>query len=153
MSRRPASTIPRLVAALLLTLAAPAAAQQKGVPVAAPTAASLVGTWAGTVTVPFGDSSIVAPVTYTFVAASGVVGGTAMVPGQGSGTISNVVRTGARVQFRVTVAAATAAAAGATAATPKLLDHDAKLGADGAMEGLVNLAGQPVAKFKITPKK
>ena len=153
MSRRPTSAIPRLVAALLVTLAAPAVAQQKAAPAAAPTAASLVGTWAGTVTVPFGDSSIVAPVTYTFVAASGGVAGTAMVPGPGSGTISNVVRTGAHVQFRVTVAAATAAAAGATATGPKLLEHDAKLGTDGTLEGLVNLAGQPVAKFKITPKK
>ncbi|MBK7594395.1 MAG: hypothetical protein IPP98_00490 [Gemmatimonadetes bacterium] len=153
MSRRPASAIPRLVAALLLTLAAPAVAQQKSAPAAAPSATSLVGTWAGSVTVPFGDSSIVAPVSYTFVAASGGVGGTAMVPGQGSGTISNVVRTGAHVQFRVTVAAATAAAAGATSATPKLLEHDGTLGADGALEGLVNLAGQPVAKFKVTPKK
>ena len=152
MSRRPVSTVPRLVAALLLAIAAPAAAQQKAAPAAAPTAASLVGTWVGSVTVPFGDSSIVAPVSYTFVTAPSGLGGTAMVPGQGSGTISNVVRTGARVQFRVTVAAATAAAAGATAA-PKLLEHDAKLGTDGTLEGLVNLAGQPVAKFKITPKK
>jgi hypothetical protein len=153
MSRRPTTAVPRLVAALFLTLAAPAAAQQKASPAAAPTATSLVGTWVGSVTVPFGDSSIVAPVTYTFVAAPGGLGGTAMVPGQGSGTISNVVRTGTQVQFRVTVAAATAAAAGATAAGPKLLEHDGKVGTDGALEGLVNLAGQPVAKFKITPKK
>jgi hypothetical protein len=153
MSRRSAFAITRLAAALFLTLAAPAAAQQKGAPAAAPTAASLVGTWVGSVTVPFGDSSIVAPVTYTFVTAASGLGGTAMVPGQGSGTISNVVRTGANVQFRVTVPAATAAAAGATAAGPKVLEHDGKLGADGALEGLVNLAGQPVAKFKITPKK
>lgn len=153
MSRRSATAVPRLVAALLLTIAAPAAAQQKAAPAAAPSATSLVGTWVGSVTVPFGDSSIVAPVTYTFMAASGGVGGTAMVPGQGSGTISNVVRTGTQVQFRVTVAAATVAAAGATAAGPKLLEHDGKIGTDGALEGLVNLAGQPVAKFKITPKK
>ncbi len=144
----------RFAFAALVTLAAPAAAQQKKTaPPPPPTAASMVGTWAGTVTVPFGDSSIVAPVTYTFVAASGGVGGTAMVSGQGSGTISNLVRTGARVQFRVTVAATTAAAAGATSAGPKVLEHDATLGADGALDGLVNLGGQPVAKFKITPKK
>ena len=150
MSRRPASAISRLAAAFLVTLATPALAQK---PAAEPSAAALVGTWVGSVTVPFGDSSIVAPVSYTFVTAPSGLGGTAMVPGQGSGTISNVVRTGARVQFRVTVAAATAAAAGATSTGPKLLEHDAKLGADGALEGLVNLAGQPVAKFKITPKK
>ena len=38
-------------------------------------------TWVGSVTVPFGDSSIVAPVSYTFVTAPSGLGGTAMVPG------------------------------------------------------------------------
>ena len=78
MSRRPASAISRLAAAFLVTLATPALAQK---PAAEPSAAALVGTWVGSVTVPFGDSSIVAPVSYTFVTVPSGLGGTAMVPG------------------------------------------------------------------------
>jgi hypothetical protein len=44
------------------------------------------------------------------------------------------------VQFRV------------TAPEGKLLEHDGKLGADGAIEGLVNLDKLPVAKFRIVAK-
>jgi hypothetical protein len=115
--------------------APPKGAAKKGA--AAP---SLVGTWSGTATVPLKDSSIVVPVTYNFTQTAGTLGGMAMVPGQGSGPISNVVRDGARVQFRV------------TAPEGKLLEHDGKLGADGAIEGLVNLDKLPVAKFRIVAK-
>lgn len=113
--------------------------------------AALAGTWIGTVTVPLGDSAIVAPVSYTFVTGANGMSGNAMVPGQGSGTISNVIRTGSRIQFRVTVTSVTSPGASPTA--PRLLEHDAKLGADGALEGLVNMDGQPMAKFKVAQKK
>ena len=63
-----------------------------------------------------------------------------MVPGQGSGPISNFVQTGSRIQFRV------------TAPEGKLLEHDGTLGADGSIEGMVNLDNAPIAKFKIAPK-
>jgi hypothetical protein len=122
--------------------AQPAASSAKAKSGAAKGAAppSLVGTWSGTATVPLKDSSIVVPVTYNFTQTAGTLGGMAMVPGQGSGPISNVVRDGARVQFRV------------TAPEGKLLEHDGKLGADGAIEGLVNLDKLPVAKFRIVAK-
>jgi hypothetical protein len=62
-----------------------------------------------------------------------------MVPGQGTGTISQVVRDGARLRFRV------------TAGEGKLLEHDGVVAANGAIEGFVNLDGKPVAKFRIAP--
>lgn len=133
----------------MLTIAVPALSQK---PAAKPAGtASLAGSWVGTVTVPLGDSAIVAPVTYTFVAGADGLGGSALVPGQGAGTISNVVRTGTRVQFRVTVTSV--AAPGAAQAAARKLEHDATLGADGTLEGLVNLDGLPMAKFKVAPKK
>jgi hypothetical protein len=63
------------------------------------------------------------------------------VPGQGTGPISNVVVTGKRVRFRV------------TAPEGRLLEHDGTFGADGSIEGMVNMDGQPIAKFKIAPRK
>jgi hypothetical protein len=102
--------------------------------------APLVGTWTGTATVPLPDSSIVVPVIYTFTQTGSAIGGTAIVPGQGSGTISNVARDGTRLQFRV------------TAPEGRLLEHDGKVGADGSIEGVVNMDNQPLAKFKISPK-
>lgn len=101
---------------------------------------SLVGTWTGTATVPLPDSSIVVPVIYTFTQTGSTIGGTAIVPGQGSGAISNVSRDGTRLQFRV------------TAPEGRLLEHDGKMAADGTIEGVVNMDNQPLAKFKIAPK-
>ena len=121
------------------TLAAQPKAKQKASAKAA--APSLVGAWAGTATVPLKDSTIVVPVMYTFTESSGTIGGLAMVPGQGSGAISNFVRDGARVQFRV------------TAPEGKLLEHDGTVGSDGAIEGMVNLDKLPIAKFRITQKQ
>ena len=63
-----------------------------------------------------------------------------MVPGQGTGPISHVVLSGKQVRFRV------------TAPEGKLLEHDGTFGADGSIEGMVNLDKQPIAKFKITPR-
>ncbi len=130
--------------ALSLAVSAPVAAQRSTkaatVPAAATKPAPLVGAWAGTATVPLPDSVLVVPVMYTFTQAAGGVGGTAMVPGQGTGPISNVVRNGARVQFRV------------TAPEGRLLEHDGTFGADGAIEGMVNLDKQPIAKFRISPR-
>jgi hypothetical protein len=97
---------------------------------------TLVGTWTGTATVPLPDSSIVVRDLQLWR----LVPGTAIVPGQGSGTISNVSRDGARLQFRV------------TAPEGRLLEHDGKFGADGSVEGVVNMDNQPIAKFKIAPK-
>ena len=104
-------------------------------------APSILGTWSGTATVPLKDSSIVVPVVYTFTQAGTAIGGTAMVPGQGAGPISNVVRTGAQLTFHV------------TAPEGKVLEHDGALTADGAIEGMVKLDNLPVAKFRITQKK
>lgn len=140
------STLALLV--MLAFLAAPLHAQSNdGGKRAAPKAASdksgpsIAGTWSGTATVPLKDSSIVVPVVYTFTQAGAAMGGTAMVPGQGAGPISHVVRTGARLTFRV------------TAPEGKMLDHEGTLTADGAIEGMVMLDKLPVAKFRITPKK
>lgn len=139
-----------LIAAMLI--AAPLAAQTGTKPSApkAPAKASsaasataqpvLVGQWSGTATVPLPDSTIVVPVFYTFTESATGIGGTAMVPGQGSGPISRVVRDGSRLQFRVEV-------------KEGALDHDVKFGADGSIEGMVNLNNQPVAKIRISPKK
>lgn len=102
---------------------------------------SLLGTWAGTASVPLGDSTIVVPVTYTFTQNGGAIAGTAVVPGQATGPIGNVVRTGAKVRFRV------------TAPEGRLLEHDGALGADGSIEGMVLMDNLPVAKFRIAPQK
>jgi hypothetical protein len=107
---------------------------------AAASAPSVIGSWSGKATVPLPDSAIVVPVFYTFTEIAGAIGGTAMVPGQGTGPISNVVRTGNRVQFRV------------TAPENRLLEHDGTFTADGAIEGMVQLNKQPVATFRILPK-
>lgn len=120
---------------------APLAAQTKATkPIAAP-APVLLGGWSGTATVPLPDSVIVVPVLYTFTQAGTLISGQAMVPGQGTGPISNVVLTGKQVRFRV------------TAPEGKLLEHDGTFGADGSIEGMVNMDKQPIAKFKISPRK
>lgn len=134
---------PARLIGLLLMVALPLAAQPKAKPkppasVAAPT---LVGTWSGSATVPLGDSTIVVPVTYTFIENGAAISGTAMVPGQGTGPIANVVRDGQRLRFRV------------TAPEGKLLEHDGAFGMDGAIEGMVNLDNLPVAKFRIAPRR
>ena len=101
---------------------------------------SLVGTWSGKATVALGDSTIVVPVIYTFTEQAGVIGGAAIVPGQATGTVSNVLRDGRHVQFRV------------VPKDGKPLEHDATLGADGAMDGTVSMDNKPVAKFRIALK-
>jgi hypothetical protein len=127
-------------------VAAPLAAQSKSVkaavkPAAAATTPVLVGGWSGTATVPLPDSVIVVPVLYLFTQSGTTIAGQAMVPGQGTGPISNVVLTGKQVRFRV------------TAPEGKLLEHDGTFGADGSIEGMVNMDNQPIAKFKISPRK
>lgn len=127
-----------LAASLLLSapaLHAQAAAKNRS-PAATPGA--IAGSYAGTATVPLGDSTIVVPVSYTFTP-TGASAGTAIVPGQGSGTISNVVRSGTRLRFRV------------TAGENKQLEHDGTVAPDGSIEGFVNLDSKPVAKFRIAP--
>ncbi len=137
---------PCLQACVLLLLAtAPLSAQSNAkakskAPATTLAAPSLIGAWSGTATVPLPDSAVIVPVFYTFTQTGSTIGGSAMVPGQGTGPISNVVRDGSRIQFRV------------TAPEARLLEHDGKLGTDGAIEGLVNMNNQPVAKFRITPK-
>ena len=127
--------------ALLAALAGPLAAQRGPRAPAAPAAPPHVGVWSGSATVPLGDSTVVVPVTYTFTQAGTTITGTAVVPGQRSGPIANVVREGTRLRFRV------------TAPEGKLLEHDGAFGADGAIEGMVNMDNLPVAKFRITPRK
>jgi hypothetical protein len=143
---------PATLAALVL-LSAPAAAQAGGgaggkkAPSATRASAvvtpSLVGSWSGTATIPLKDSSIVVPVLYTFTqaAASAPIVGTAMVPGQGSGPISHVVREGTQVRYRV------------TAPEGRVLEHDATLSADGVLDGTVSMDGKPLARFRVTPRK
>jgi hypothetical protein len=99
----------------------------------------IAGSYAGTATVQLGDSTIVVPVSYVFTGNAPAISGTAMVPGQGTGTISNVLRNGPRLRFRV------------TAGEGKLLEHDGTVGANGTIEGFVNLDGLPVAKFRVAP--
>lgn len=147
-SRTIVSAVTLLLAASSASLKAQAA---KGAPAAkaakaqgALKAASVAGQYAGTVTVQLGDSTIVAPVFYTFADSAGATVGSAMVPGQGTGPVSHFVRTGDAVRFRVTAKQADKL---------RLLEHDAKVAADGVMEGMVNLDGKPVAKFRIVPKK
>ena len=145
MSRRLSNVVVVAMSAIVTVtaVAAPLAAQTKSVkaPVAANGASVLVGGWSGTATVPLPDSVIVVPVLYTFTQAGTTIAGQAMVPGQGTGPISNVVLTGRQVRFRV------------TAPEGKLLEHDGKFGADGSIEGMVNMDNQPIAKFKIAPRK
>ncbi len=128
---------------VMVTGAAPLAAQSKSVKavVAASPSAMLIGGWSGTATVPLPDSVIVVPVLYTFTQSGATIAGQALVPGQGTGPISNVVLTGKQVRFRV------------TAPEGKLLEHDGTFGADGSIEGMVNMDKQPIAKFKIAPRK
>ena len=121
--------------------AAPLAAQSKSVKAVTAPAPVLIGGWTGTATVPLPDSVIVVPVLYTFTQMGTAISGQAMVPGQGTGPISNVVLTGKQVRFRV------------TAPEGRLLEHDGKFGADGSIEGMVNMDNQPIAKFKIAPRK
>ena len=138
----------RRASVMLLVMSATLAAQRSAKPSAKRNAKapaqvaepSLIGTWMGTATVPLPDSVITVPVLYTFVQTATAIGGTAFVPGQGSGAVSNVVRDGARVRFRV------------SAPEGRMLDHDGTFVADGSIEGMVNLNNQPVAKFKIHPK-
>jgi hypothetical protein len=147
-----------LAAAVSVGISAPALAQSA--PKAKPgstaskssSAAALkpiAGTWVGTATVPMPDTSIVVPVFYTFVDGPDGVTGSAMVPGQGNGPISNVVRSGDNIRFRVTVKQTTKEGVEKTA----LLEHDAKLAADGAIEGMVNFENKPVAKIRIMQNK
>jgi hypothetical protein len=133
-----------LLSAARPLVAVPLAAQSKpktNRATPATTGAALLGGWTGTATVPLPDSVIVVPVLYTFTQLGTTVAGQAMVPGQGSGPISNVVLTGKQVRFRV------------TAPEGRLLEHDGKFGADGSIEGMVNMDNQPIAKFKIAPRK
>lgn len=151
------------LAALLLTPALLRA--QPAVTKAAPrtaataktTAPALVGKWAGTASVPLGDSTITVPVFYTFEQSGSTVGGSAMVPGQGQGPISAVTVSGTKVRFTVTATANPAKPVPGKPAppppTPKALEHDGAFTADGAIEGFVNLDKQPVAKFRIAPSK
>jgi hypothetical protein len=91
--------------------------------------------------VPLKDSTLVVPVSYTFTEGNGIVGGIALVPGQGAGPISHVVRDGARLRFRV------------TAPQNRILEHDATVTNDKLIEGMVQLDSLPIAKFRIMPGK
>ena len=71
----------------------------------------------------------------------------AMVPGQGMGQISNVVRDGARVKFRVTLSAEVGAG------EVRQLEHDGTITATRDMEGMVHMKEKPIASFKISPIK
>jgi hypothetical protein len=102
-------------------------------------AGAISGSYAGTATVPLGDSTLVVPVSYQFSGSAPAITGMAIVPGQGTGAISNVVRDGKKLRFRV------------TAAENRMLEHDGIIAADGSIEGFVNLENKPVAKFKIAP--
>lgn len=104
-------------------------------------APAIVGTWSGTATVPLKDSSLVVPVIYTFTQTGSTIGGTATVPGQGAGPISDVTRDGGQLRWRV------------TAPEGRILEHDGAFTPDGAIEGMVNLDKQPVARFRIVPRK
>ncbi len=119
--------------------ASPRAGAGKSKAGAPATANGLTGSYAGMATVPLGDSTLVVPVRYVFTGVAPAITGTALVPGQGSGTISQVVRDGAKVRFRV------------IAGEGKLLEHDGVVAANGSIEGVVNLDGKPVATFRIAP--
>jgi type IV secretory pathway TrbL component len=103
--------------------------------------AALQGSWNGTATVQLGDSAITVPVLYAFTTTNGATTGTATVPGQGSGPISNVLREGTRIRFRV------------TAPEGRLLEHDGQMSAEQVIEGMVFMDQKPLAKFRITPAK
>jgi hypothetical protein len=120
-------------------LAAQATAKSAAKGPSAAKGADISGSYAGTAMVPLGDSTIVVPVSYLFTGTAPSIGGTAMVPGQGTGSISHVVRDGQKLRFRV------------TAPENKLLEHDGVIAANGSIEGFVNLDNKPVAKFKIAP--
>lgn len=121
--------------------AAPGAGKTAGAKPGGAGAASLQGSWNGTATVQLGDSAITVPVLYAFTTSNGSTTGTATVPGQGSGPISNVVREGTRIRFRV------------TAPEGRLLEHDGQMGAEQVIEGMVFMDQKPLAKFRITPAK
>lgn len=146
---------PALLALTLLTLSSGLSAQpvDKGAKAPAP---SLVGNWQGTASVPLKDSTITVPVLYTFTQSGSTISGTAMVPGQGSGPISNVVVSGKQVRFRVTATPVPSKPVpgkpAPAAPTPKELEHEGAFTADGALEGFVNLDKQPIAKFRIVAK-
>lgn len=123
----------------------PAAAARTGKAVPARPSDGITGRYVGTATVPLGDSTIVVPVTYVFTGVAPAIGGTAVVPGQGSGAISNVVREGNRLRFRVLASQPQGKGPGT------VLEHDGTIAADGSIEGFVNLDGKPVAKFRIAP--
>ncbi|WP_353267382.1 hypothetical protein [Gemmatimonas sp.] len=135
--------VPYGVALGLLALSPSASAQaQAKAPAAAKgqaAAGTISGSYAGTATVPLGDSTLVVPVSYQFTGTAPAITGMAIVPGQGTGAISNVVRDGKKLRFRV------------TAAENRMLEHDGVIAADGSIEGFVNLDNKPVAKFKIAP--
>lgn len=145
-----------LVAALGAILSPAVLSAQPKAPEKSAPAPTLVGNWQGTASVPLKDSTITVPVLYTFTQTGSTIGGTAAVPGQGSGPISNVVITGKKVTFRVTATPLpTKPVPGKPAPpppTPKELDHDGSFTADGAIEGFVNLDKQPIAKFRIVAK-
>ena len=143
MSRRVMLSIATAIGTAMASaaIAAPLAAQSKSVKAVVSATPVLLGGWSGTATVPLPDSVIVVPVLYTFTQLGNTIAGQAMVPGQGTGPISNVVVNGKQVRFRV------------TAPEGKLLEHDGTFGADGSIEGMVNMDKQPIAKFKIAPRK
>lgn len=124
-----------VLAPALNTVSAQGKRAKATAPVATPT---VVGAWMGTATVPLPDSAIVVPVLYTFTQSGPAIAGTAMVPGQGTGPISNVVQSGRSLKFRV------------TAPEGRLLEHDGAFAADGSIAGMVSLDKQPIASFKIT---
>lgn len=132
-------------------------AQPAGTRTAPRAAPSLAGKWAGTASVPLGDSTITVPVFYTFEQTASGIGGTASVPGQGSGPISAVSVTGTKVRFTVVATPLPSKPMPGKPAppppTPRTLEHDGAFTADGAIEGFVNLDKQPVAKFRIAPSK
>jgi hypothetical protein len=153
------------VAATLVVASTHPAAAQASAQASAPSsqqaskasAPSVVGGWQGTASVPLKDSTLTVPVLYTFTQNGAAIGGTAMVPGQGAGPISNVVIDGRKIRFRVTATATPAKPAPGKpvppAPKPNELEHDGAFTADGAIEGMVNLDKQPIAKFRIQPAK
>jgi hypothetical protein len=149
-----ASTLASATLALPLSSLAAQGSKAAAAPAAIP---SLVGSWAGTASVPLKDSSLTVPVLYTFTQSGTSIGGNALVPGQGAGPISHVVVDGKKVRFRVTASATPAAAQpgkpAPAPAAPKELEHEGAFTADGAIEGFVNLDKQPVAKFRIMPNR
>lgn len=99
-----------------------------------------MGTWTGTASVPLTpDSALTVPVAYTFTqTAGGALAGTAFVPGQGTGPVSDIVRESGKIRFNVVVPQGT-------------LRHEAAL-AGGSMEGTISLNGKVIARFKVLPR-